>query len=287
LWNAVGDVFSTRTQWPEAEQAIRKAIEVDRMARGADHPDVGTNLGVLARILHNEGRMQEARTSFQEAIAIQTRVMGPDHPKTLATLTAYADFLRKAGELAQAEEVQRGVLRVAANAHDSDSLNFAYFQEGLALTLYEEGKFGDAEGNFRAACGRYDADSAVGHAERGYCDSALARLLVDTGRAAEAEPLARKAFAALRAGFPAEDRHVARAQSILGYSLLAQHRLAEAEPELRASYAAIARGFGVDARDSVRARKWIERLYAELGKPDEARKLIAAATQDQGPRNIR
>ena len=287
LWNAVGDVFSTRTQWPEAEQAIRKAIEVDRVARGADHPDVGTNLGVLARILHNEGRMQEARTSFQEAIAIQTRVLGPDHPKTLATLTAYADFLRKAGELAQAEEVQRGVLRAASNAHDSDSLNIADYQEGLALTLYEEGKFADAEANFRAACAKFNAAPSVDPAAWGYCGAALARLLVDTGRAAEAEPLARKAFAVLRGGFPADDRHVARAQSILGYSLLAQHRLAEAEPELRSSYAAITRGFGADARDTLRARKWIERLYAELGKPDEARKLIAAAAQDQGPRNIR
>lgn len=287
LWNALGGIFVTRTQWPQAEAAIRKAILVDRIARGADHPDVGSNLGSLARILHNEGRMQEARSSFQEAIAILTRVMGPDHPKTLATLTAYADFLRKVGEFAQAEEVQRGVLRSAASAHDNDSLNFANYREGLALTLYEEGKFGDAEANFRAACARFDADPAVDHADRGYCGSALARLLVDTARAAEAEPLARKSLAALRENFPADNRHVARAQSILGYSLLAQHRLADAETELRASYAAIARGFGADARDTVRARKWIERLYAELGKPDEARKFIAAAAEDQGPRNIR
>ena len=287
LWNAVGAVFGLRTQWPEAEQAMRKAIEVDRIARGADHPDVGINLGALARILHNEGRMQEARSSFQEAIAMLTRVLGPDHPRTLATLTAYADFLRKAGEFAQAEEVERGVLRAAASAHDSDSLDFAYYQGGLALTLYEEGKFGDAETNFRAACAIYDADSTVDPVARAYCRSALARLLVDTARADEAEPLARKSLAALRAKFPADNRDVARAQSILGYSLLAQRRLAEAEPELRASYAAIARGFGVDARDTARARKWIERLYGELGKPGEAQKIIAAVAPDQGPRNIR
>ncbi len=277
LWNALGGIFSVRTQWQDAEQAIRKAIEVDRAARGADHPDVGTNLGALARILHNEGRMQEARSTFQEAIRILTHVMGPEHPKTLATLTGYSDFLRKAGELAQAEEVQRGVLRAAISVRGNDSLNYAHYQEGLALTLYEEGKLGEAETNMRAACAKYAADPAVDHSEFGYCGSALARLLVDTGRAREAEAFARKALAALRENFSKGDRHVARAQSILGYSLLAQHRLPEAQAELTASYAAIARGFGVDARDTVRARAWVERLYAELGKPDAARKLIAEA----------
>ena len=287
LWNALGGIYGVRTEWRAAEDAFRRAIEVDRRARGADHPDIGTNLGSLARILHNEGRMDEARASYQEAIRILTRVMGPDHPKTLATLMGYGDFLRKAGDFTAAERVQREVLQAEIGARGSATLNFASYQEGLALTLYEEGKLGEAETSLRAACAKYAAATAIDPAEQGYCGSALARLLVDTGRAREAEALARKALADVRRSFPAENRQVARAQSILGYSLLAQHRLPEAEAELRASYAAIARGFGADARDSVRARNWLERLYADLGKPDEARKFIAAAAQDQGPRNIR
>ena len=115
-------------------------------------------------------------------------------------------------------------------------------------------------------------------------------MLVDNGEARAAEPLARQSLAILRKILPAQNRNVARAQSVLGYSLLAQHRLAEAEAELRASYSDIVRGFGLEARDSVRARRWIERLYGEIGKPDEARKLHRrrrrSVAASQGPRNI-
>jgi serine/threonine protein kinase len=290
LWNALGTILSARTQWKEAEEAYRRAIDVDRRARGADHPDIAVNLAALARVLHNQGRMQEARAALEESIRILDRILGPEHPKTLASRDAYSVFLRKAGELPEAERVSRDVLQTETRVRGADTLDAAGYRFGLALTLYEEGKLAETESNQRAACAIYAAKLPADRQAQGQCGSLLARVLVDTGRAREAEALARKSLAILRKSMAPDDRHLARAQSVLGYSLLALHRLPEAEAELRASYLDIVRGFGVDATDSVRARRWIERLYAAMGRPEKGRKLVsdvaATVAANQGPRNI-
>ncbi|MGH8265671.1 MAG: tetratricopeptide repeat protein [Steroidobacteraceae bacterium] len=286
LWNALGTIYSKRSEWQAAEAALRRAIEVDRRVRGADHPDLAPNLAVLARVLHNEGRMDEAREAFKEAIAIQQRVLGAEHPQSLGTMSAYADFLRKIGDLAEAERVARDSLAIAARARGPRSFDSANIRMGLALTLYEAGKLADAETEQRQTCGDFQQLLPPDHVIQGHCDVALGRLLIDSGRAREGEVLARAAVAIFDKTLAPDDRHLARAHSVLGYSLLAQHRLAEAESELRDSYATIARGFGADGKDSVRARQWIDRLYTQLGRPADARKVTDSLETAQGPRNI-
>ncbi|HZF15889.1 MAG TPA: serine/threonine-protein kinase [Steroidobacteraceae bacterium] len=286
LWNAIGLILSVQTDWPAAEAAIRKALDVDRRVRGPDHPDVAVNLAVLARTLHNQGRMAEARAAYEEAIAIQRRILGPDHPSTLAALDGYANFLRKVGDNAEAERVARAALDTELRARGPDTVNGAEYQQTLALILYEEGKLAESEVNQRAACAVYKTQMQADVQVQGLCGVWLARVLIDTGRANEAEPIARRSLATLQGVLQADNRHVARAQSVLGYCLLAQHRLGEAEPELRDSYAGIVRGFGSASTDTVRAHRWIERLYAEMGKPELARQVIDDATPAQGPRNI-
>ena len=290
LWNAIGHILSERLEWQEAEAAFRRAIDVDRRVRGADHPDIAVNLVTLARTLHNQGRMREARESYEEAMRILGKVFGPEHPTTLSGLSSYGDFLRKAGDLAEAERIEREVLRTEIRARGAASSAAAGFRDSLALVLYEEGKLAEAESVQRAACAGYAATLPPDSQVNGLCGTSLARVLVDNGGARAAEPLARRSLAILRKTLAAQNRHVARAQSVLGYSLLAQHRLAEAEAELRASYADIVGGFGLEARDSVRARHWIERLYGEIGKPDEGRRFLGGVAANvaagQGPRNI-
>ncbi len=286
LWNAIGLILSVRTDWPAAEAAIRKALDVDRRVRGPDHPDVAVNLGVLARTLHNQGRMREARAAYEEAIAIERRILGPDHPSTLGALDGYANFLRKVGDDVEAERIVRATLETEARTRGANTVASAGFKQTLALILYEEGKLADSEVYQRAACAIFRTQTQADHQAQGLCGVWLARLLVDTGRANEAEPLVRQSLALLQSVLQPDNRHVARAQSVLGYCLLAEHRFAEAEPELRDSYPGIARGFGTEAADTIRARRWMERLYAEMGKPELARQVIDAAALAQGPRNI-
>jgi serine/threonine protein kinase/tetratricopeptide (TPR) repeat protein len=290
LWNAIGHILSERLEWQEAEAAFRRALDVDRRVRGTDHPDVAVNLVPLARALHNQGRMREARAAYEEAIRILGKVYGPEHPTTLSGLSSYGDFLRKAGDLDEAERIEREVLRTEIRARGTASAAAAEFRDSLALILYEQGKLAEAEAVQRAACAGYAASLPPESQVNGLCGTSLARVLVDNGAAHAAETLARRSLAILRKALPARNRHVARAQSVLGYSLLAEHRLAEAEAELRACYRDIVQGFGPEARDSVRARRWIERLYVEIGRPDEGRRFLAEVAANlaasQGPRNI-
>jgi serine/threonine protein kinase len=286
LWNAVGNFYSTGTDWKNAELAYRRAIDVDRRVRGVDHPDVAINLANLARTLHNQGRMREARATFEEALQIQRRVLGPEHPATLGTVDGYATFLRKIGEFAGAERLERDALATEIRVRGAHTVNAYNFRMGLAGILYEDGNLAEAAKEQRAACAGFQSTMPPDNQVQGQCGMALARVLVDVGAAREAEPIARRALAVLEVSLPQENRHTARARSVLGYSLLALHRLPEAEAELVASYPAIVRGFGADAADSVRARHWIERLYAEMGKPELAAKIIDDAAGAQGPRNI-
>ena len=286
-WNALGGLLSSRTDWKRSEDAFRRAIEIDRVSRGADHPDIAINLGALAQVLQSEGRIPEARAAFEQSLDILRRVLGPDHPQTLASLAWYGDFLRMNGDLPGSERVMREVVESEKRLRGPLHPRVGFDQEGLARTLYEEGKLAEAETTFRAAIATYAATLPPDHQNLANCRAAFARLLVDTGRAREAEPIARQALVSWRKSLPLEHRQVARAQSILGYALLALHRLGEAQAELRSAYPNLVHGYGADGKDTVLARTWVERLYAEMGKPDEARKLIASVAVPQGPRNMR
>jgi tetratricopeptide (TPR) repeat protein len=79
-----------RTQYPEAEPILERALSIRERALGPEHPEVATSLNELARLYQNQGRYAEAESPLERALSIRERALGPEHPEVATSLNELA-----------------------------------------------------------------------------------------------------------------------------------------------------------------------------------------------------
>lgn len=91
-----------RDDFAGAEQALRLALEEQKLATGEQHPRYGLHLNSLAEIVRAEGRDDEARALAQRSVDIQRAVFGQNHPEVAEAMRALAEDDLRRGLYAQA-----------------------------------------------------------------------------------------------------------------------------------------------------------------------------------------
>jgi len=118
------------------EPLLRRAYEMERKVRGADHPRALGSGVDLALMLAGMGRFDEAVTLIDQVQAARERVLGPNHPQTGRSLVT-AGFVRlERGDAAAAVPLLRRATEIlwpqdsAAAAYGQQYLGRAYFRLG-------------------------------------------------------------------------------------------------------------------------------------------------------------
>jgi tetratricopeptide (TPR) repeat protein len=92
----------------ESEPLCKQILEIFKVTRGPDHPDVGVTANNLAMLYKSQGKYKEAEPLYQTALEILTKSLGIDHPDVMNLRVNYSEMLRKAGKSAQADELVSG-----------------------------------------------------------------------------------------------------------------------------------------------------------------------------------
>ena len=77
----------------EAEPLYRRALAIDEVSYGLDHPEVAIDLNNLAGLLSDTNRISEAAPLFRRAVTICIQSFGSDHPNTVTVGDNYASLL--------------------------------------------------------------------------------------------------------------------------------------------------------------------------------------------------
>ena len=110
LMSQLGSLLKTKSLDAQAEPLYRRALAINEVSIGTDHPEVDANLNNLALLLQDTNRLVEAEPLMRRALAIDEKSFGPEHPDTARALNNLAQLLRATGRLAEAEPlVRRGV----------------------------------------------------------------------------------------------------------------------------------------------------------------------------------
>ena len=75
-----------------------RALSINEMSLGADHPDLASTLNNLALVLQAQGELNAAQTMFQRTVSINEAALGPNHPRVATSLNNLAELLRQQGE---------------------------------------------------------------------------------------------------------------------------------------------------------------------------------------------
>jgi tetratricopeptide (TPR) repeat protein len=231
--NDFAQLLHATNRLAEAETLMRRALAIDEISFGSDHPRVATNISNLALLLEDTNRLAEAETLMRRALAIGEASLGSNHPKVAIRLNNLAHLLQSTDRLAEAETLMRRALAIDEASFDSGHPNVAIRLNNLASLLQATNRLAEAEPLLRHALAISEASFGSEHPNVAVNVNNLAQLLEDTNRLTEAETLRRRALAIDEASFGSDHPNVAIRLNNLAQLLKDTNRLAEAEPLMR------------------------------------------------------
>jgi tetratricopeptide (TPR) repeat protein len=91
---------------------MRRALAIDELSVGNDHPRVARDLNNLAQLLKDTNRLDEAEPLMRRALTIDELSFGNDHPNVARDLNNLALLLKHTNRLDEAEPLMRRALAI-------------------------------------------------------------------------------------------------------------------------------------------------------------------------------
>lgn len=156
-------VYARKDQLQEALSYAGRALAIDELAFGPEHPQVARDLNTLAIFSRQAPKPAEAEKYMRRALEIEEKAPGMSDFERLMILGNAAEFYHSQKRYSEAEPLLRRGLEIAENSPHAVRFSFMDFRSRLASLYREEGKSNDAEKllyDSVAQVGRLDETSA-------------------------------------------------------------------------------------------------------------------------------
>ena len=127
-----------------AEKFFKQAVEADKQAFGAEHPETAIDLFHLARVVERQGRYDEARTYLRQVLAIDVKVLGTFNLTTAETIERLADVSMQRGRAAASRDLLRQALAIRQRTFGRQHPTMADIYERLADIEQRDGDSAEA-----------------------------------------------------------------------------------------------------------------------------------------------
>jgi CHAT domain-containing protein/tetratricopeptide (TPR) repeat protein len=128
----------------EGVDAGRKAVDVNRLALGAEHPAYAQSVDNLAVIYGALGDSARALPLFRQALALRKKVLGEQHPDYAQGMNNLATLYHHMGEYARASPLYRQALVIDQKALGEEHPDYATALDNLASVYQDMGDLGQA-----------------------------------------------------------------------------------------------------------------------------------------------
>jgi tetratricopeptide (TPR) repeat protein len=263
-------VYHELAQYTDAEEHLRRAVELAERELGFRHKFTVGVRGRLARALMDAGRHDDAGREFRELLPVFRKVYGDDHRETLAVMHNLAAVYLHQKRYAPAEplliEVAEGRRKVLG-AEDSDTQSSV---GNLAQLYMFTDRLDDAEPLLREGLIVRRRTLGDRHPRTLISVFNLGDLYHRTGRDAKAEPLMREALEGFREVVGESHPFTLETLGGLAKALLGLAKLAEAEALALENHRLRGERFGADHSLTVEAADVLVEIYETTGRPEEA-----------------
>ncbi|MBT5550212.1 MAG: tetratricopeptide repeat protein [Nitrospina sp.] len=103
----LAEIYRIQSKLPEAEQVLRRILEMDEKKFGPEHPNIALGLNNLAGNSRLRGKYEEAEALLKRALKILEKSLGGEHPLVGNILEHYAHLLHKMDRSAEAKKLER------------------------------------------------------------------------------------------------------------------------------------------------------------------------------------
>ena len=231
--NELANLLHHTNRIREAEPLMRRALEIDQVVFGKQHPRVANRLNNLAQMLKITDRIEETEPLMRRALEIDVAAFGEQHPNVATSLSNLASLLMDTNRIEEAETLMRRALENDVTAFGEQHPTVAIDLNNLATLLKDTNRIEEAETLMRRALEINVAVFGEQHPNVATSLSNLASLLMDTNCIEEAEPLMRRALKIDVAAFGEQHPTVAIGLNNLASLLQDTNRIEEAEALIR------------------------------------------------------
>lgn len=144
-------IFLMKAQYESAEILLQRALQIDELYLGTEHPDVATDLNCLVEVLQATGRLKEAEQFVKRALIIDEKYFGPDHTHVARDLNNLGQVYFDLDRLEEAESVLRKSLSIDINYFHPYHQSVALRYNNLAQVLKRMNRLEEAEKLMRSA----------------------------------------------------------------------------------------------------------------------------------------
>ena len=246
----LAQALTSLEQFPTADSAVGRALQIEQRLLGPDHPDLAMPLNEAAWIAVYRGDLARAESFERRALALRERFRGAIDSLTADSHLDLGAVLRYERQIPEAEKEFRLGLAIRTRTSRPDDPQVAHAMLQTAYLLdEEEGRYAEAEPLFRQALAIRRQVFGDGHPLVAATLVDFAEFLSRRGDSVTAFAFAREGLSMMRRAYGAEHPVVAAFTARLAGVLHRTGRLAEAESLYRSSIAMNRRILGPDHRN--------------------------------------
>ena len=278
--HGLGEVLTSQGRDADAEQAFRKALEIQRQVLGPAHADIARTLQDLALVMDDAGDLKAAIPMMREAVNMQRALNGsqPDPGLALA-IHNLAELLYEDGNYDAAEELYTEALAMRRRLLGDKHPLIAGTLSSLGLVRQARGDLAGAEAMFREALAIQQQTLGEVHPDIATTLNNLAFVQYARGDRPAALANEREALRILRQLFPGDHPEVARIENRIGSWLTDAGEYAQADHDLQDALAMRRRLFGDKHPDIASSLVVVAILQVARGQSAEALESARSAVE--------
>jgi tetratricopeptide (TPR) repeat protein len=198
--NSLAGLYKDWERYDASEALLAQALAISEQTAPRDLGRLAAAHLNLAEVHRLQGRMKEARPDYQQALDLVEKSLGRRHPSLLLYLNQYAAFARDDSNDALAESLYAEAGAIAESLLTREHPYLAYLRTERGLSLERQGRWAEAEAQYRSA---YELRrSVLGQGNPETASSCIDLARVEFAAGAEDSTLLRR----LAAGTPILDR---------------------------------------------------------------------------------
>lgn len=224
------EAATAKRNWAEAILLGQRALAIEEAAKGAEDPEVGGTLSLIAGWMREVDRNAEAEPLIRRALLIFEKSFGDSHQYTISAANNLAATLEALGRLEDANKIYSLTLENMIKLHGASHRLTAISTSNLAFNLARQGRYQEAQPLYDKALKIGRATMDEDDPEFALIETNVASNLTARGRYLQAEPLYDNALKIRLAAFGPDSPDVANSYNGLAFNLSAQGRNDDAEP---------------------------------------------------------
>jgi len=273
LYGILALIYRGEGKSAEAENALKKNLEIIKESSGVEHPDYATAVFNYATFLEDRERYDEAIQLLKQALAIREKVFGKNSERALDCIAQLAGIDGKQGNWLDQEQKNLLVLNASEKNASANRFLLAKAIGSLALTYENQGRYAEAEPLFRKQLLVTQQLFGANSLEAATSEQELAYLLELSGQNNEAEQLYKESLT-IRQRLAPDSREVTNSLMFLGTFYRKAGRTSEAEPLLRKCLWIREKLLGANSADVSHAKLALAIVLEVQGKLSEAAPLM-------------